>query len=176
MECKEFNISINQYIKKLVNYIQDRLSSPNWDDCIEIKFINKRGNKVVHSVDVNIQDRKFKHYENSNYVIKIAEKSYPKSDTKIFVKKYSYEIKNLENTRDFVRFDYKPYPNFPHFHINADENLWGNHLTYPDKTNINLENLDCFIALEIFNSFVAHPTEHILDKENNQRYLEKIKS
>lgn len=176
MECKEFPISIDDYLTELINFIETRFSSPQWADCIDIKFGNRRGNRFIKSVNVHIYDRTFKFYENSDYVIKITENPQLKSDKAIFVSRYSYEIKNLNNPDDFVRFDYKPYSNFPHFHINADEKKWGNHLTYPESTNINLEKLDCFTALEIFNAFVAHPEEHILDSTKNQRYIAKIKT
>lgn len=121
MECKEFPISIDDYLTELINFIETRFSSPQWADCIDIKFGNRRGNRFIKSVNVHIYDRTFKFYENSDYVIKITENPQLKSDKAIFVSRYSYEIKNLNNPDDFVRFDYKPYSNFPHFHINADE-------------------------------------------------------
>ena len=176
MDCKEFCISISDYVTKLVNFIQNRLSSPKWEEYIKINFTIRNGVKYVKSVDVHIQDARFKFYENIDYVIKITEKPQIKTTKTIFVFKYSYEIKNINDPNDFVRFDYKPYSDFPHFHINADENKWGNHLTYPESTNIDLEKLDCFIALEIFNSFVAHTNEHILDMKKNKRYIQKIKT
>ena len=175
MQHKEFNLSIEQYLSKLIDFIQVRLASPEWEDCVEVIISTKNEKKYVQAVNVKIKDRRFKHYEDSDYTIKIVENPIVKTKNTITVNKYSYEIKSVTNPDDFVRFDYYPYSDFPHFHINADEKTWGNHLTYPDKTNINLEMLDCFIALEIFNAFVAHPEEHILDMDNNQRYIQKLK-
>ncbi|EGO6511691.1 hypothetical protein G7640_002076, partial [Enterococcus faecalis] len=90
---------------------------------------------------------------------------------RIFTKKYSYEVANDNDLKDTVRFDYQIYADFPHLHINADEDTWGNHLTYPDKTNLNLEQLDVIKALNIFQKFIANPDIHILDTENNQPYV-----
>ena len=141
---KEFKISQENYLENIIKYIQERLESAIVQDCIDIIYGVRNGETVVTSVTLKIIDKSFKNYGNTT------------------------------DPSDFVRFDYKPYKDFPHFHINSDEEKWGNHLTYPDSTNIDLERLDCFKAINIFNSFVAHPDEHILDKTKNERYLKYL--
>ncbi|MDS1011949.1 MULTISPECIES: hypothetical protein [Lactococcus] len=171
---KEFKISQENYLENIIKYIQERLESAIVQDCIDIIYGVRNGETVVTSVTLKIIDKSFKNYGDSNYVIKIQETTIPKTQNSIITNKYSYEIRNTTDPSDFVRFDYKPYKDFPHFHINSDEEKWGNHLTYPDSTNIDLERLDCFKAINIFNSFVAHPDEHILDKTKNERYLKYL--
>lgn len=173
---KEFNIPLDHYIYTIVKLIQERLSSNSIDDCIDIEYANKSNKRVVTSVTIKISDKKFKNFEQSDYTIKISEKIRPKTSKTIQAGKYSYEIKNSKNINDFVRFDYKPYDMYPDYHINSDESVWGNHLTYPESTNLNLEKLDCFKAINIFNAFVAHPEDHILDKTKNDRYKRIIEN
>lgn len=171
---KEFKISQGDYLIDIIKYIQERLESATVEDCIDISYTVRSGKRVVTSVTLKIIDKSFKNCGDSNYVIKIQETVRPKTQNSLITNKYSYEIRNAKDPSDFVRFDYKPYDDFPHFHINSDEEKWGNHLTYPDSTNIDLERLDCFKAINIFNSFVAHPDEHILDKTKNGRYLKYL--
>ncbi|WEA14143.1 MULTISPECIES: hypothetical protein [Lactococcus] len=171
---KEFEISAGEYLKQIIRYIQERLSSAVVEECIDIGYTVRHGQKIVSSITLKIVDKSFRDYENTNYVIRIQETVYPRTKSSIITKKYSYEIRNIENIRDFVRFDYKPYDNFPHFHINSDEETWGNHLVYPESTNIKLECLNCFKAINIFNAFVAHPNEHILDQSKNERYIQYL--
>ncbi|KKF41465.1 hypothetical protein [Streptococcus uberis] len=173
---KEFSISTELYIKNIIKLIQERLSPNSVYDCIDIVTTTKSNRKVIDSVILKISDKKFKNFEDSGYYIKLSEKITPKTNKTVQTGKYSYEIKNSKDPSDFVRFDYKPYDNYPNFHINADEALWGNHLTFPETTNLNLEKLDCFKAINIFNAFVAHPEEHILDKTKNDRYKRIIEN
>ena len=171
---KEFQIPVADYIANIMKLIQERLSSAVPEECVEIEFVNKSGSPIVSSVTLKITDEKFKNFESSEYVIRIAERVIPKTGKSIQTGKYSYEVRSTCNETDFVRFDYKPYDTFPHYHINSDEKTWGNHLTFPNSTNLNLEKLDCFKAINIFNAFVAHPDEHILDTYKNERYRQMI--
>lgn len=168
---KIFSISIEDYFEKNIELIQNRFCDWDIEKWIKVKYKKRNSRVVLSSVVLNIDMGKFKNYENSNYSINIKEIIYPKTEDKVFTLKYSYEIRNSKDLSDFVRFDYKPSNDFPDLHINSDENKWGNHLTYPDSTNIDLEKLDCIKAINIFNAFVAHPDEHILDKDKNERYL-----
>ena len=102
MQHKEFNLSIEQYLSKLIDFIQVRLASPEWEDCVEVIISTKNEKKYVQAVNekkyvqavnVKIKDRRFKHYEDSDYTIKIVENPIVKTKNTITVNKYSYEIK-----------------------------------------------------------------------------------
>lgn len=165
-----FDKSVTVYAKELIKFAQERLNC-TVNTIISIETGKKNGKDYVKSIIVKIDNEKYLNYEHSNYSVSAKEKIYPLGKNRIFTKKYSYEVANDNDLKDTVRFDYQIYADFPHLHINADEDTWGNHLTYPDKTNLNLEQLDVIKALNIFQKFIANPDIHILDTENNQPYV-----
>lgn len=166
-----FNISIESYLSDVINFISTRMSPHEYTESVTIYTKKKNGKQVVSSVHVHIKDRKFDKHEYSEYSVKIVENIRPLSDRKIFTQKYTYELSNDKNEKDLVRFDYYPYIAYPHLHINADPDVWGNHLVYPESTNLDLEKMDCFKALNIFQRFVTHPDNHILDQSSNEQYI-----
>lgn len=170
---KVFELPIEEYLKKIIKYIQERFYNVSVEECLVIKTKVINGNTYFSSIRVQINDKQIKNFEHTDYVVRISECIIHKTMTTICTPKYSYELRKIDGT-DLIRFDYKYYDRYPSHHINAIEKDWGNHLTFPDKTNINLEKIDCFKAIDIFCAYLKHPTEHILDKTNNERYLKKI--
>lgn len=167
-----FDKSINEYAKDVIQFIQTRLSPHEYSDSFTITKGIRNGKPYIQSAVVHIKDKQFEKLEYSGYFVKIREKVYPAGDSHIFTKKYSYEIYN-EN--DLIRFDYSSaYTNFPNLHINADEQTWGNHLTFPGTTNLDLEKLDIIKALNIFQKYATNPQFHILDQKNNKQYVSII--
>ncbi|MDT2818063.1 hypothetical protein P7H55_09445 [Vagococcus lutrae] len=166
-----FDKSIYYYMKDIVDFIQDRLSPHEYADSITIRKGKRNNRDYIKEIAIHIIEKKFNGYEDSEYSVTIKEKVTPIGSTKVYTKKYTYELTNDENMEDLVRFDYFPYSNFPHFHINANEEEWGNHLTFPETTNLNLEKLDVIKALNIFQKYVADPSQHILDKSVNEKYV-----
>lgn len=140
--------------------------------CIKIEYITRKNEKFLDSVSIVIENEKFILPKNNNYLVSINETVIPETKKTVSTGKFSYELKHENNLSDFIRFDFKYYSNYPNFHINADKNKWGDHLTYPETTNINLENLDCIKTLNIFQKYVKNPHIHILDQNNNSKYLD----
>lgn len=168
-----FERSIDDYLVLIVKYIQERFCNISVEDSLTIKKITRNGTTYFSSIRVHINEAQVKKFENTGYVIKISETVFPKNQKMICTPKYTYELKKTDDT-DLIRFDYKYYDVYPSHHINAIESIWGNHLTFPEKTNIDLNKIDCFNAIDIFCAYLKHPTEHILDKDNNKRYLNKL--
>ena len=187
---KEFPININEYLTNAHKYITERFPSQTISDVIRLQMTK---DKRILSVRFELNDGIFKMLEEKftplepTYVVKISEEVKPRTNNSITTGKYSYEIKNQNDADDFVRFDYKPYEHFPHYHINASERIHGpnNHLEYPKDTTINLELLDCFKAINIFNAFVKDYIEGTVDNTNdilvnfknkNPKYINKLNS
>lgn len=169
-----FNIPIEHYMRDIIEFINIRLSPHDYKDSITIHTKRKSGRKEVSSISLHIRNKKFNNFEYSDYSVRIIENIKPLTENKIYTQKYSYELNNEKENQDIVRFDYYPYQDFPHLHINANPEIWGNHLTYPESTNIDLEKLDCFKALNVFQRYVANPEKHILDTHNNRQYVDII--
>lgn len=170
---KIFKESIEEYTIKRLKFIKDRLESYQPKKQLQIKKGKRNGKEVLKEVNLNLVEESYKSVPNSQYHINIKETVRPESDNTIFTKKYKYELAHKYNDIDLIRFDYYPYSNFPHLHINADENKWGNHIT-EEETNLNLENLDSYKALNVFEKFLHHPDKHILDENNNSIYRQII--
>ena len=166
-----FNKPINIYSLEILKFIQERMSPHDYEHSFTVRKGRKNGRDCLEEVAVHIKLKKFKDYEHSEYSVNISEKVIPLGESKIYTKKYSYEIVNDNDIHDFIRFDYFPYDNHPHLHINANESKWGDHLVYPETTNLNLEKLDVIKALNIFQKFAVKPTNHILDQEKNDIYV-----
>lgn len=166
-----FDTSIEEYTRDLIKFIMERMSPHEYTHSITVHKGTKNGRATLELVSVHIDEKRFNNQSTDSYCVNIKEKVKSLGDKKIFTKKFSYEVINKEITDDFIRFDYCRYPEFPHLHINACEDIWGNHLTFPESTNLNLEKIDCMKALNIFQKYVSNPSNHILDAETNQQYL-----
>ncbi|MBO0445544.1 hypothetical protein JZO78_04240 [Enterococcus ureilyticus] len=171
-----FEKTINIYMLEIVKFISERMAPQNYDECLTIQRGIKNGREYVKSIAVHINEQQFKDQVGSSYKVNIKEKVIPigDSNSNIFTKKYTYEIFNENDETDYVRFDYMPYPTFPHLHINAYEQKWGNHLTYPESTNLDLVKLDVIKALNIFQKYCHNPEDHILDQDKNAKYVSII--
>lgn len=170
-----FPISIKEYLKTRGLFIQNRIADGNFSDSISVERIKVNGERVIRSVKLHLYKKKFIDPPFSNYSVNIKEKVTYLDDGNIFTKKFTYEILNDDDPSDFVRFDYFNYESYPPLHINADEERWGNHLTYPDSTNLDLKKLDSLKALNIFQKCLFNPDCHLLDEENNGIYLSILK-
>lgn len=172
----EWDIGITDYVIKLTKFLQIRMDNIDIKSSIDIRIKKKNREEYIESVRVKVEDKKFKKPENNFYIVNLSEVVSGNGDSSITTKKYSYEIKNEYSSLDYFRFDFKPSKEFPNYHINADHREWGKyHLTYPDDTDIDLEKLDIFKALHIFQKYVANPDSHPLSNEN-VKYKDIIKS
>lgn len=167
-----FDVDINNYIANIMKFIQERLEINDIIKVCRVETFIKHGKTQVKSVSICFESVKYKEYINNAYSVSVNEKVFPISNGRIYTKKYSYELKNDNDTCDYIRFDYKISNTFPHLHINADENRWGkHHFTYPVDTNLDLEKLDSIKALNIFQRFINNLDNHILDNKNNSIYI-----
>lgn len=169
-----FPFEITDYLANMKNFITNRLANINSNDHVDIDFTMINGRPRINYVAVNIQKQKYHSVPTSEYSINIKEKVYPFDENNVFTHKFKYEIKNDNDINDFVRFDFFNYDEYPPLHINACEEIWGNHLTYPDTTNLNLQNLDSFKAMSMFEKFIHHPDDHLLNEEKNAMYVSII--
>lgn len=172
-----FDVSIGEYTERIYKFLQERVAPHEIKDSVNVELGNSeksKDKKIIKSVTVHIKNKKFISDLESPYRIRMQEKVIPENERSVSTRKYTYELKNVDDPTDFIRFDYKQYKEFPHLHINSDPNVWGDHLTYPDTININLNKIDIIKALNIFEKYIHHQDCHILDSGSNYQYLEII--
>ncbi len=165
-----FHESIDEYAQARIKFISGRMENADWTECITLVPKMRNGKRYIAKVKLDITNQKFKSFSSSDYVVNLKEIVTAETESTVSTQKYTYEVKHHMIEEDFVRFDYFPYLQYPHYHINANEEKWGNHLTYPEKTNLNLKLLDSLKALNIFEKFQHHPHHHILDIDKNDMY------
>lgn len=91
---------------------------------------------------------------------------------------YSYHGFHVDNPKvDFIRFDYEPFKEkYAPVHINAYKRKWGDHLEFPDDTNLDISKMSCSIALRIFNRYAQDKNDFPTNQETNQPYVEIIRN
>lgn len=91
--------------------------------------------------------------------------------------KYTYHGNFIDNPQiDFIRFDFEPtMRNHAPLHVNAHEESWGDHLTFPDGTNLDITKMNLMKALRVFNHYSENKTSHPLDQTINEPYATIIK-
>ncbi|WP_341960042.1 hypothetical protein NM897_09685 [Planococcus maritimus] len=90
------------------------------------------------------------------------------------VRSYSYHGQHKTNhTENFIRFDFEPLKRkYPPIHINAHPQIWGDHLVYPDDTNLDISKMSCSLSFKIFYRYAKDPRDFPINKETNEPYRE----
>jgi hypothetical protein len=127
---------------------------------------------------LNVSKVNFEQY--AGFQMKLNEAAYANAEDLSLTKlrSYSYHGFHLEDpNKHFIRFDYEPFKEkYAPVHINAYKQKWGDHLVYPDDTNLDISKISCPIALKIFNRYAKDKDDFPTNKDTNQPYVELINS
>lgn len=83
-----------------------------------------------------------------------------------------HSVEGKWSNKDFIAFDYEPNKTkYPKIHINAYEKKWGDHLSYPETTNLNLFKMSCPLALKVFELYEKDINDFPANRETNQHYV-----
>lgn len=121
------------------------------------------------------------HFESSeNFRMELNEIAYVESEdlqnniTKI--DKYRFQSLHIDGNKkknkDYIAFDFEPDKvKYPKIHINADKNTWGDHLTFPETTNLNINKMSCPLAMKVFDTYSKEKDDFPTNQETNSHYV-----
>lgn len=74
--------------------------------------------------------------------------------------------------KDFIAFDFEPFKiRYPKVHINAYKDRWGDHLSYPESTNLNILKMSCPLALKVFELYEKNIEDFPTNIHTNAHYV-----
>lgn len=96
-----------------------------------------------------------------------------------YLRSYSYHGFHKKEPKDpemhFIRFDFEPFKEkYAPVHINAPEQKWGDHLIYPDSTNLDISKMCCPIAIRIFDRYAKDKDDYPVNQVTNKPYRDII--
>ncbi|PAQ14735.1 hypothetical protein CD798_09845 [Bacillaceae bacterium SAOS 7] len=137
--------------------------------------VSKDNSKIEYNL--NVKKAKFPDYP--LFQMKLNEAAYTtdKGEAVTYLKSYSYQGFHIENKEDakkhFIRFDFEPFKKkYAPVHINAPEQEWGDHLTYPDSTNLDISKMSFPIAVEVFHRYAKDKNDYPVNEKTNMHYVE----
>ncbi|MBE1556532.1 hypothetical protein [Sporosarcina limicola] len=137
---------------------------------------SEESDKIAYTLDVS--KAKFGQY--LGFQMKLNEDAFANAKDLSITKlrSYSYHGFHLENpNKHFIRFDYEPFKErYAPVHINAYKQKWGDHLVFPDDTNLDISKMSSPIAMKIFNRYAKDKGDFPTNQETNQPYVEIIKN
>ncbi|WP_062199817.1 hypothetical protein [Massilibacterium senegalense] len=129
-------------------------------------------------VSYNLQVPKAKFLEYPFFQMKLNESAFTTNqDLEITnIRSYSYHGFHIEHKDDpkkhFIRFDFEPVKEkYAPIHINAPKQKWGDHLTYPDGTNLDISKISFQIAIKVFYRYANDKNDYPLNMETNKPYV-----
>lgn len=171
------SIEVNENIFKRIEHILEVAQQYGLLDVV-------KENLTIHSSEelgeigytLDIPKMYFKQYP--GFQMKLNESAYASNSNLSITRlqSYSYHGFHLGNPKvDFIRFDYEPFKErYAPVHINAYKKKWGDHLVFPDDTNLDISKMSCSIALQIFNRYAKDKNDFPTNQETNQPYVEII--
>lgn len=123
--------------------------------------------------ELEIQKTFFK--ELDHFQMKFEESGIVKNDSELNflkIKAYSYHGFYISDPQfKFLRFDFEPFKKLhAPIHINTPV-IWGDHLTYPDTTNLDISKISPEIALKIFNRYAKNENDYPTNAVTNAEYV-----
>lgn len=119
---------------------------------------------------LNVRHAKFNQYP--EFQMKLEEAAFVNADNIAVtnLRSYSYHGFHLEDPpKHFIRFDYEPFKEkFAPVHINAYRQKWGDHLVYPDDTNLDISKMSCPVALKVFDRYAKDKDDFPTNEKTNQ--------
>lgn len=172
-------IDVNESILERINSIFKIAEEYGLLELIRKNLIINRSidnNKIEYTL--NVTKAKFDQYP--EFQMKLEEKAYADSQDLTITKLQSYSFHGfhlVNPSKHFIRFDYEPFKEkYAPVHINADKQKWGDHLVFPDDTNLDISRMSCPIALNVFNRYAKNKEDFPTNRETNQPYVEIIEN
>lgn len=137
MEKITLEISGQEYVKKLTIIC----NTYNIGDPKELIIV--RHSETKSMLEFNVRSCFF---EDKDYFrMRLLEKAEVSNLSIVDILKYTYQGHYIESPRiDFIRFDFEPNTRkYARLHVNANEEEWGDHLSFPDGTNLDIRNHTC---------------------------------
>lgn len=144
------------------------------------KFFSINYNEDIQKVEYILAYPKAEFPNNQEFQMKLEEKAL--SDLKkepnvtevlCFTYHGFHKDEDSDPNIDFIRFDFEPFKvKYAPIHINTYKKKWGDHLTFPDETNLNVSKTNCPLALKIFHKYAEDKNKNPVDQASNQEYVE----
>lgn len=171
------SIDVNEIITERIQHILEVAEEYKLQEIVKENLIIHRSEDSSEiSYTLDISKVYFEQYP--EFQMKLNESAYAKVEDLSITKlrSYSYHGFHLEDPRkDFIRFDYEPFKErYAQVHINAYKQRWGDHLVFPDDTNLDISKMSCPIAMKIFNRYAKNKGDFPTNQETNQPYVEII--
>lgn len=167
-------ISINENILVRLDSIVDAANKyglfPNIKDSINV-YSNENQTKI--SIEIKVEKVFFQ--QECDFFMKIFEDmySFEGAEDITIISSYSYQGMYRDNTKeDYLRFDFEPHKkNYYPIHINCNKDKWGDHLVFPDSTNLDISKMNIGIALKIFKRYSNDRLDFPTNSETNEAYV-----
>lgn len=166
-------IEVSELILDRINSIKEEYNKYNWEKNLNtdlvINYSDERIDYILHTPKVFFSN-------NAEFQMKLKEKAFSMlndfSGTKISA--YSYHGFHIENPKKYyITFDFEPFKvEYAPVHINAPKHIWGDHLTYPDSTNLDISKMNCVIALTVFSRYSENKNDYPTNPLTNKPYVE----
>lgn len=160
---------INEIIQSCTDYGLEEVV-----DCINIDY-----NTEIEKIGYTFSYPSAKFPCNNNFQMKLKEKAISNMSNLNLteVSSFSYhgfhKDQNSDPQIDFIRFDFEPFKQkYSPLHINVNKKKWGDHLTFPDETNLDISKMKCRLALKVFSKYAIDKNNNPIDQSNNQEYAE----
>lgn len=173
-------IEVNEFITDRIQQILEIAQEYGLEEVIKGNLIvssSADGSKLEYTLAV--PNAKFREYP--DFQMKLNEVAYTNSEnlSVTHLRSYSYHGFHKKNPKDpsihFIRFDFEPFKEkYAPVHINVYKQKWGDHLTFPDSTNLDISKMSCPIAVRVFNRYARDKKDFPVNQENNQPYVEII--
>lgn len=157
-------------------YINELIELCNIYNLGDLKDIMKvRHSETKSLLELNVRDYSF---ENKEYFkMRLLEKVDVSNVSFVDILKYTYHGNYTEEARiNFIRFDFEPGTRkYAPLHVNANEEKWGDHLSFPDGTNLDISQMDLKKALKVFSLYSEGKDNYPLDQDTNHEYVDIVK-
>lgn len=174
---KQVSINIDENIQERIRRILEVAESYGFLEIVKRNLtinINEDSSKISYELSLP----KLKFDEHPQFQMKILESGLADTQDLSVTKlqRYTYHGFHLiDPTIHFIRFDYEPFKKkFAPLHINAEEKIWGDHLVFPDDTNLDISKMSFPIALKVFERYAENKDDFPANQETNQPYVEII--
>lgn len=158
-------LSGEDYVKKLIKICKTyNMGNPE-------ELIKVRHNETKSMLEFNIRSYFFK--DKDYFKMRLLEKVDVSNLSFVDILKYTYQGHYIDSPRiDFIRFDFEPNTRkYAPLHINANETEWGDHLSFPDGTNLDIRKMDLEKALKVFELYSDNKNNCPLNQDTNQDYV-----
>lgn len=173
-----------QVDENILERIREILSASQEYDLLDIVksklIINTSSDNTMIEYDLAVPKVFFEEFP--HFQMKLFEKGFSRDSalTETHLVSYSYNgfhrIPNVNPSKDhFIRFDFEPFKkNHAPVHINTPQE-WGDHLIYPDNTNLDISNMNCATALKVFHRYAKDIDDYPVNQKTNQEYAAMFK-